>query len=84
MAAGFKGDVESRAAGQRSGLAKREDFCMGLAGCVVIPLADDAVLVNDDSSDHRIGAGFTKALHRKVKGLTHVVQIVWLNRSRST
>lgn len=77
MAAGFEGYVERGTANQRSGLAKREHFGMGLAGCVMIGLADDAAVAGDDDGpNHRVGAGLTEALRSKAKSQRHIVEIV--------
>ena len=59
-----------------SGLAKREHFGMGLAGGVMIGLADDAALGDDHGPNHRVGGGLTETLRRKAKSQHHIMEIV--------
>jgi hypothetical protein len=82
VAAGFERYVERGSARQTSGLAKRKHFGMGLAGCVMIGLADDAAFGDDNSPNHRVGAGLSVALRSKAKSQHHIVEIVRAGRHR--
>jgi hypothetical protein len=55
---------------------------MGLASCVMIALADDAVFGDDNGPNHRVGAGFTEALRSEAKSQRHIVEISCAVRHR--
>ncbi len=55
---------------------------MGLAGCVMIGLADDAAVRDDNGPNHRVGAGLAVALRSKAKSYHHIVEIVCADRHR--
>lgn len=59
VGAGFKGDVEGRAAGEFGGLPEGYDLGVGLSGGPGSALADDASITDDDGADGWVGAGFS-------------------------
>src|SRR5919112_1014523 len=75
MAERSKADVKRPAAGAHTGFPEGENFGVGLAGAVVIPLAHNAAFRGDDRSDHRVGARAPSSLGRKTECTRNVETI---------
>ena len=82
MTARLQRHVQSPAFGEGTGLLQRESFGVRLSGGMMVGLADDAALRNDNSPNHRVGAGLTEAPFGKPKGQRHVAKIVAAVRHR--
>ena len=67
MRTGFQRYVQRRAARTFAGLEQRMNFGVRLAGTMMISLADDDAVADDDGADGRIGSGIADRRARQVR-----------------
>jgi hypothetical protein len=53
-----------------------KNFSMGSACLSMIPFSDNTTVVDNDRSNHRVGAGPPPALGRKAKGEVHIRDVL--------
>src|SRR5262245_50266838 len=82
MTAGFKGDVERCVARSFTRLLQCQDLGVREAGTAMKSLADDAVSMHHEGTDHWIGTGCPPALRRQTKSQAHVVEVFFAVRHR--
>ena len=76
MAAGFQCDVGSGAAGRVAGHGQGDGFGVGTTAWLGGAAAHDAVVVDNDAADRRVGPGRAEAPAREGQGGAHVRKVV--------
>jgi hypothetical protein len=76
VAAGFQRHIERGTGDIFRCALNRIDFRVILTAALMIPLADDSFILDQNGADHRIGAGVATALGGQFYGQFHIVFII--------